>query len=415
MTTLLVTTLLVIFAGSAALALILTPLARAVAHRCGLVDRPDGQRKIHAQAIPRAGGIALYFTGCLVMLVVMLTPTPLSESLYENASSLLGLFLGATIISIIGVADDFGLLRGRHKLLGQIIAILVVIQFGLVVKTIRVFDWHIELGLLSTPFTVLWLLGAINALNLIDGMDGLLSCVGLILSLTIVSFAVLHGNMAAASVAVVLAGALLGFLRYNFPPASIFLGDAGSMLIGLVIGTLAIQGSYKAPATIVLAAPMALLTIPFFDTLAAVIRRKLTGRSIYTTDRGHLHHCLLRRGFSNRSVLLCVSVLCVVTAGGALASLALKQELVAVLVTLLVIGLLIVSRLFGHAEFILVRKQLTMFLRGLLRRRPTNGSYHTEVRLQGTADWALVGENYCQGIGSPLEHGSAEREHAGHP
>ena len=221
--------------------------------------------------------------------------------------------------------------------------------------------------------------------------------------------------MAAACVAVVLAGALLGFLRYNFPPASIFLGDAGSMLIGLVIGTLAIQGSYKAPATIVLAAPIALLTIPFFDTAAAVIRRKLTGRSIYTTDRGHLHHCLLRHGFSNRSVLLCISVFCVVTAGGALASLALEQEMVAVVVTLLVIGLLIVTRLFGYAEFMLVSNKLTVFLSGFTR--PTGGGLLPDrvplARLRRLG--SLVDENRCQCLRSQLENGSVERQHAGPP
>src|SRR5439155_5894298 len=121
----------------------------------------------------------------------------------------------------------------------------------------RIFDWHVELGLLAVPFTLFWLLGAINSLNLIDGMDGLLSSVGLIVTLAMAAMAVLGEQWMAACVAVALAGALLGFLRYNFPPASIFLGDSGSMLIGLVIGALAIRSSLKSPATVALAAPVA--------------------------------------------------------------------------------------------------------------------------------------------------------------
>src|SRR5204863_5259620 len=133
--------------------------------------------------------------------------------------------------------------------------------------------------------------------------DGLLSSVGLIICLAMGSMAFLTGSWATACVAMALAGAMLGFLRYNFPPASIFMGDCGSMLVGLVVGVLAIQGSLKGPATAALAAPLALLTIPIFDTLAAIVRRKMTGRSVYATDRGHLHDCMLQRGLTARHVL----------------------------------------------------------------------------------------------------------------
>src|SRR5262245_26371483 len=128
---------------------------------------------------------------------------------------------------------------------------------------------------------------------MLDGMDGLLGVISLILSLPMAAMVVLAHRWPAAPVAHALAGALLGFLFYTFPPASIFLGDTGSMLVGLVIGVLAIQTSLKSPATLVLATPVALLAIPILDTTAAIVRRKLTGRSVYTTDRCHLHHCLL--------------------------------------------------------------------------------------------------------------------------
>lgn len=292
----------------------------------------------------------------------------------------------AAIICLLGVADDYGRLRGRHKLLGQITAVLVVIESGVIVRQVRVFDWTLELGLLAVPFTACWLLGAINSLNLIDGLDGLLSAVGVIISTTLAAMAVGHGQLAAACVTVALAGALAGFLRYNFPPASIFLGDSGSMLIGLVVGTMAIEAAMKAPATVALAAPTALMTIPFLDTAAAIVRRKLTGRSIYTTDRGHLHHCLLRRGFSNGRVLLWVSGFCLLTGAGTLASLALRRELLALITAGAVVCMLVVSRLFGHAEFVLLRTRLVAVVASLVRGSRTEPC-QLEVRLQGDGDW----------------------------
>jgi UDP-GlcNAc:undecaprenyl-phosphate GlcNAc-1-phosphate transferase len=183
------------------------------------------------------------------------------------------------------------------------------------------------------------------------------------------------------------AGALLGFLIYNLPPATIFLGDSGSILIGLVVGVLAIQSALKGPATVALAAPLAILTIPIFDAAAAIARRKLTGRSVYTTDRGHLHHCLLRRGLSGRGVLVVVSVLCLLTVAGALVSLCLNNEVFALISAVLTVGILIVGRLFGYAEFLLVRGRLAMLAASFLRRRPSDTARVTEVRLQGSVNW----------------------------
>jgi UDP-GlcNAc:undecaprenyl-phosphate GlcNAc-1-phosphate transferase len=188
-------------------------------------------------------------------------------------------------------------------------------------------------------------------------------------------------------VAAALAGALVAFLCFNLPPASVFLGDTGSMLIGLVVGTLAIQSSLKGPATVALATPLALLTVPLLDTVAAVVRRKLTGRSIYTTDRGHLHHCCLRRGFSNRAVLLVVACCCAVTVTGALASMVLGRDAVALAGSLVVVTALVGTRLFGHSELLLLKERM---IRGLISwcRPPAKGaSQRIEVRLQGTAGW----------------------------
>jgi UDP-GlcNAc:undecaprenyl-phosphate GlcNAc-1-phosphate transferase len=358
--------------------------------RWGLVDRPDGWRKVHARPTPVAGGLVLLGAAGGAAAVAFLVPSPLGTAMDEQALPLLGLLLGAAVICLVGLADDRGLLRGRHKLVGQLLAALVVVEFGVVVHSVRVFDVTIELGVLAVPLTVLWLLAAVNSLNLIDGMDGLLSCVGLLIALALATMALLDGKPEVACVALALAGALAGFLLYNFPPASIFLGDSGSMVIGLAVGVLAIEGARKAPATVALATPAALLTIPFFDTLAAIVRRKLTGRSIYTTDRGHLHHCLLRRGLPVRRVLLAVSVFCLLTLAGALVSQALNQEWLAFAVSLAVVASLVLTQTFGHAEFVLLRKHLVAFGLSLLRWRSPPATRLTEVRLQGSADWGQL-------------------------
>jgi UDP-GlcNAc:undecaprenyl-phosphate GlcNAc-1-phosphate transferase len=381
------TSLLLCLVGSCALCLAVTPLARRLAIRGGLVDRPDGRRKIHARPVPLAGGLAVFVSATTAVAAGLAVPGPLRAHAAREAGGLLGLLLAAAVTCAVGVADDRGRLRGRHKLLGQLAAAAVVIASGVVVRSVRLFGWGLDLGPLAAPFTAFLLLGAMNSLNLLDGMDGLLSSVGAILSLAVAVMAALGGHWPAAAVALALAGALLGFLRYNLPPASTYLGDCGSMLVGLVLGTLAVQSSLKAPATIALATPLALLTLPIFDTTAAIVRRKLTGRSIYTTDRGHLHHCLLRRGLSVWRVLLLVSFFCLATGLAGLASQAFNNDLIALVTAAAVIGTLLLTRLFGHAEAVLVKERLVALTRSFLERGPAAPPRQLEVRLQGSADW----------------------------
>lgn len=385
-------TILFILGCSCGLSLFLTPLAREAARRFGLVDYPDRRRKVHREAIPAAGGIPILLSVCLALGAALVLPSQFRDQLADQGPLLAGLLLAAGLICLVGVGDDLGVLRIRHKLLGQLLAVGIVVGSGLVVRSIQIFGYQIDLGLLAVPFTMFWLLGAINSLNLIDGMDGLLSSVGLIVCVAIAAMAFLGGQWTATFVAVALAGALLGFLRYNLPPASIFLGDSGSMLIGLVVGVLAIRSSLKGPATVALAAPVVVLTVPILDTMAAIIRRKLTGRSVYSTDRGHLHHCLQRHGFSNQRVLLWVGCLCLLTAAGALASLAFSNELLALVTGLAVTGILIATRLFGYAEFLLVKNRLMATAASLVQPRANGKERRTEVRLQGTIDWRQLWE-----------------------
>jgi len=378
---------LLVPALSFALCLLATPLMRRCAQHFQLIDRPDGRRKLHGRGVPVAGGLALFAATWMALACCLWMPGWCGELLAARGTELGGLVLGSVVICVVGVADDFGCLRRRYKLLGQLVAVGVVMRFGVQVESIHLFGWRIELGLLGLPFTAFLLLGAINSLNLLDGMDGLLSSVGLIICVALGVIALVGGQTMAACVAFALAGALLAFLIYNFPPASIFLGDSGSMLIGLTVGVLAIQSSLKGPATVALATPTALLVIPIFDTIAAILRRSLTGRSIYSTDRGHLHHCLLNRGLTVRCVLLLVSCCCLAVVAGALASLFLKNELIAVLSAAAVIAMLVTTRLFGHTELALVAKRLRTLAGSLLHLKDQDGGRGVEVRLQGSVEW----------------------------
>ncbi|HQR43049.1 MAG TPA: MraY family glycosyltransferase, partial [Gemmatales bacterium] len=208
------------------------------------------------------------------------------------------------------------------------------------------------------------------------------STIGLLTSLAFAGVAYLNENWAPACVAAGLAGSLLGFLRFNFPPARIFLGDSGSMLLGLIIGILGIQCSMKEMATVSLAAPLALLILPIFDTLAAIVRRKLTGRSIYDVDRGHLHHRMSVSGLSNVTVLALISGLCLLTMCGALVASYLRNDAWAILSAALVVGILVATKMFGSVELSLIRKRISSLF-------GSSGDNVRElsIQLQGSTNW----------------------------
>jgi UDP-GlcNAc:undecaprenyl-phosphate GlcNAc-1-phosphate transferase len=382
-----IATLLTLSAVGAALCLLLTPCLRRLAWRWDLLDRPDGRRKIHGRATPLTGGLAVCLSCFGALAVVYLTSDSFRACCLVEHSALSGLFLGAVALCAIGVADDIGSLRGRYKLLGQVLIVLAVLsQMGLP-RAVRVFDWEMELGILAGPFLFVWLLAVVNALNLIDGMDGLLTSVGLLFSTAIAAAALMRGQEAVAAVAIALAGTLAGFLPFNWPRASIFLGDSGSMFIGIILGTLAVLGTRPAADVVAPLPATVLLTIPLFDTVAAFLRRTLTGQSIYTTDRGHIHHCLLRADLSHRGVLVALWLLCLVPAAGAVAAVALHSDLYAVGAALAVVVFLVRQRIFGHAELELLHKRLLALAGSWVRRRPRSQARQIEVRFQGSTDW----------------------------
>ncbi len=265
----------------------------------------------------------------------------------------------------------------------------IVTASGLMIDSVQLFGFKVELGLLAVPFTLFFLLGAINALNLIDGLDGLATGVGIVVSVAISVMATLSGHPVEAFLALAMAGALTGFLFYNSPPASIFLGDAGSMLIGLVLGTLAIRGSLKGPATIMLAAPTAIWAIPIFDVSMAILRRRLTGRSIYTTDRGHLHHVLMQHGFSNRRTVAIIGSLCTLTAVGATLSVYMNNESLAFAAVIAVCAVLVATRLFGYQECSLLFRRLKGMAVSLVPflKKDRHAPVELTTRFRGSREW----------------------------
>jgi len=363
----------------------ITPLVRRVAIHFGFVDRPDGQRKIQTNAVSLGGGITLLIVTPVVVWLMINWWGPDLWLMTRRSMSLAGLGVAALVLGVVGILDDSRGMKGSYKLLWQVIAASLIMGAGFKVPALMLFGYKLPLGILGSAFTVVWLLGAINSFNLIDGVDGLAGTVGTIFSLTLGCMALLTDQYLDAIIAFSLAGSLLGFLRFNYPPATIYLGDTGSMFIGLVLGTIALRCSMKQAATLAFSAPLAIWSIPMFDSMAAVVRRRLTGRSIYATDRGHIHHVLLKSGLNAAQTVALIAGLCILTSVGAIASLYFEHELLGVATVSAVIGLLILSKLFGHRELLLLNSRLYGF--GQMISGQVPDIRQTSLNLQGARRW----------------------------
>jgi UDP-GlcNAc:undecaprenyl-phosphate/decaprenyl-phosphate GlcNAc-1-phosphate transferase len=373
----------------------LTPVVKRLALRWGLVDEPDGRRKTHLGTIPLGGGLAIAASMLLAVAIHACFFPDIVElydesgSFHGNSRFLAGLFLSCGVLAIVGVLDDRFGLRGRQKLFGQLVAVTVLLVVsGMSITKLGMFGAVFDLGIVAIPFTIFWLLGAVNALNLMDGIDGLAATIGATAAFALAGMCLIGGRQVDAVVALALAGALIGFLRYNMPPATIFLGDTGSMLIGFLLGALALHSSLKGPTTVALAAPVAMLAIPILDSTAAILRRKLTGKSIYSTDRGHMHHVIMGKGYSNAATVGIIAVASIGTCAAALASVYWKNELLAGISVLVLILVLVASRIFGYAEYLLVRNRMLELGRSLIRPGRRDSEHReSSVQIQGSRDW----------------------------
>ena len=298
--------LVILGASSFLLALLLTPLFRNWFQRIGFVDRPDEHRKLHHQPIPHLGGVPLVLAYAIsVVILTQFTRNPgLSAA---NLSVLARIAPAALMICVTGILDDCLHLKPLAKLSAQLVAAGAAVMAGVQITGIASF--HLA-GWLSIPVTMLWLIACTNAFNLIDGVDGLAAGVGLFATATTLIAALMQHNLALAVATAPLVGALLGFLRYNFNPATIFLGDSGSLWVGFLLGCFGVIWSQKSATILGMTAPLMALSIPILDVCLSVGRRYLRNQPILSGDRGHIHHRLLDRGLSPRRAVLILYALC---------------------------------------------------------------------------------------------------------
>ncbi len=286
------------FALAMALAFILTPMARSFAFRVGAIDVPKDSRRMHKKPIPRLGGIAIF---CGFFLAVICMTVEFIDA------QIRGILLGSIIIVVLGVVDDVLALNPLAKGIPQFFAVFLPVYFGVRIEHLPNFaegEAFVELPLFwQYAISMVFIIAILNAVNLIDGLDGLACGVSSIMCLCTVFIAYLLHDSAVCIIAAALAGACLGFLPYNLNPAKLFMGDTGAMFIGYTLGCLMIMGPFRASDIISFAVPFLVLGLPIFDMGFAVVRRLLNGRNPFSGDKLHLHHKLIAVGFNQKKAV----------------------------------------------------------------------------------------------------------------
>src|SRR5688572_14511060 len=299
------------FGVALAVVLVLTPAVGRVARVLGVVDEPLEKRRVHLAAVPRLGGVAL-FLGIFIPALAFL----------ELDGAYRGILLGAALATTVGMVDDFRGLPWWGKLGGQVAAASIPVYYGVDIDrfTFPILGLHTVPEWLAAPLAILWIVALMNMVNFLDGLDGLAAGVCCISGATFAVIALSLDRPDAAVLSAIVAGACLGFLRHNFYPARIFMGDSGALLLGFVLATISIQGTLKTAATVALFFPLLALAVPILDTSFVVARRLKHGEKVYEPDQAHLHHRFLRRGFSQRRATLTMYGWCATLAAAALAT-----------------------------------------------------------------------------------------------
>jgi UDP-GlcNAc:undecaprenyl-phosphate/decaprenyl-phosphate GlcNAc-1-phosphate transferase len=330
---------LLVFAVSLGLTLVLTPIARRIALNVGAVDIPS-KRKVHTKVITRFGGLAIFISFlCSVLLGLGFADQFGIKISPKDVHSLIGIIVGGGLIVIIGLIDDMRGLSASVKLLGQITASVIAVYFGAKILLVSTpFSHLIMLGAWAPFVTIMWMVAITNAMNLIDGLDGLASGITAIAAATLSVVALKMGQSDSALILIALTGASLGFLRYNFYPASIFLGDSGSLFLGFMLAAASIVGVLKSTLVIALIVPVIVLGIPIYDTASAIIRRAIARRSIFEADKKHIHHRLLNVGFNQRQVVLIIYMACFILSLAALAFTIFENYQTLIFLSLLVVA-----------------------------------------------------------------------------
>lgn len=291
-----------------------TPYTIKIAHKIGAVDVPKDERRMHKKAMPKFGGPAVilgFLVSVIYLLIVMSMENTINLFGPESyGMKLLGMFLGIVVLSITCIIDDIVTIRPIVKLFGQLVAAIIAVSFG-----IRLGEFNLSFinnplmeEIVSCIITVVWIVGVTNAINLIDGLDGLSSGISVISAISLLVIFVLNGSPLVSIVLITaLAGALVGFLPFNFTPAKTFIGDTGSNFLGFSLSIISILGVAKTYTFAVIVLPLIVLGLPIFDTLWAIIRRLIKGKSIkaiFKADKGHLHHRIVARGFGQKQAVL---------------------------------------------------------------------------------------------------------------
>lgn len=307
------TTYLFVFLCSALLSFLLTRVVRNLANSRGWVSLPPSSRHIHNGLIPRLGGVAIFIAFTIVAGFLIVVPRVLGVGASLSARTIACILGSATLVFLLGLYDDFRPLRPQVKFAVQAVAGALLFFAGFGVFDIPLLFGAHNFGWLALPITILWVLWITNAFNLLDGVDGLAAGSALFSTLTVFVVSLVSGNFLVSSLTLALAGAILGFLRFNFNPATIFLGDCGSLFIGFMLSALALAGAQKGSTIVAVAIPVVSFGLPVLETVLSVFRRFLSGKPLFTADRGHIHHKLLQRGLSQHQVvfvLYVVSAIC---------------------------------------------------------------------------------------------------------
>jgi len=327
------------FASAFAISIVMTPVAKTLSMKVGAIDYPK-DRGMHKKPMPRMGGVAIV---CGFIITVLMISPFVNEI---EPKKLIGLLLGAIIIAVLGAFDDVKNLSAKFKLVVQIIAALIVIFSGIRIEFV-IWPFTATFKALSAPFTLVWIIGVTNAVNLIDGLDGLAAGVSSIAALSIMVLCILTGSETAVVLMAALAGACIGFLPRNFNPAEIFMGDTGATFIGFVLSVTSILGLFKGYTILALVVSVFCLGLPIFDTLFAMGRRIVQHKPIMQADRGHLHHRLIDRGYSQKQAVVTLYILSI--ACGLLAiAISVRDIRVFLIVVLTVAVLSLVIYYFNH-------------------------------------------------------------------